>query len=1017
MQLHSSRANGRVPLSARIRTAPQACMRPAAHLTAVRDESVHQQRGNSPVLSLPYVNDSQFPKSRALEYNSKTTMTTDTSDSTPATTGSSHGTEEVKDGDIHLDNAALDGLNTAEALSLHQLMNDLTSCGVGSIVDLPQIIVVGEQSSGKSSVLEAITRVRFPVASDVCTRFATEIVIRKGPLQKVDVKIRFSGKREKVIKQRGFSVNNLPEIIEKAKVLMGLASENNREFSKDVLHIEVEGPDMSPLTLIDLPGIFHVENEKQSKDGIKMVKELADTYMKQKNSIILLVIEAHRGVASHAALKMAEEADVDRRRTLGVITKPDRASKDEATAHIKLAKNQDSTHKLGMGWHVLRNLESGVPEVDVDDLDARDAKEAAYFMDPPWSSITETDRGIGYLRTKLSKILYKHTQQSIQGVIDDIEKKLEERREELKQYGVERTGAKEMLVFLVGLCSEFEKLTRAAIDGNYQDNFFGNLTSPENRLRAELRSFHRVFDYTMKTRGQQYIIESRDKHQTDYEEELYLTDTLTEFLEQRPYNRQIPPLKSREEINHMLQKLAVENVGNELPGSCNSKLAIQLFQELSTPWKDITKYHIDNVLAVSRDFVQVLFKHLMGEQNTYPALEVFVKEHIDPFFQEIQHDLDKKRVELLDPYTEGYAVPLDAEFSKLVKRWVAERLARSLRSTPELKVESPKVGGTQRPTQEALARAIEINQVSDGGTFATERILDMAEAYYEMARRTFTDNVMNLAIERCLVRRLPEIFPAKKLAEIKEEKLIKVAAEPAATSARRRQLQDEITTLEQGLSKCKSWQPLPTRNSLGTTASSKKARDNNALAQVKMGKAKAESENQLPLPKTESFWSPPAPGPTPASTNPPSKKAPPVTGLAKPVGDVSKGDKSQTLTTTSLCEPGSSTLNNTASSSEQASPFAFLNASPPKASSSIFSTPSSGGLYGSSASTSTINPPGGQSTKSGFSSPTPPSSSGFSFGSSTRVFGKSSNDGPSSAQANNSESRLNTKWTFGSSPR
>lgn len=901
-------------------------------------------------------------------------MTANTNDSTPAATGSSHETEEVKDGSIHLDNAALDELNTAEALSLHLLMEDLTSCGVGNIVDLPQIIVVGEQSSGKSSVLEAITKVRFPVASGVCTRFATEIVIRKGAVQKVDVKIRFCGKPEEIIDQRGFSAADLPEIIEEAKVRMGLGSGNGREFSKDILHIEVEGPDMSPLTLVDLPGIFHVETLAQSDRGRETVNELVGAYMKQPNSIILVVVEANNQVARHAALAkaMAPGFDPKRQRTLGVITKPDLATKEDAMDHIRLAKNQDPTHKLEMGWHVLKNSGSD----DTDDLDLRDLNEVNFFTRAPWSSILETDRGIGHLRTKLSDILYKHTRQSIPGVIDDIEEKLEERQEELKQYGEERAGVKEMLSFLLNLSSEFVRLTRAAIDGNYADDFFGDLTSPENRLRAELRSFHRMFDHTMKTKGQRYIIESRDDYQTDSREELFLTDTLIEFRTQRPYNLAMPPVKSRHDINDLLQKLAVENVGKELPGSCNSELAIQLFRELSTPWEEITKHHVDNVLAVSRDFVEVLFKHLMGDQNTYPALEVFVKEHIDPFFQEIQNDLDEKKKELLDPYTRGYAVPLDAEFTKLVKRWVAERLAKTLQSTPEHKIEQ--WGGFGKSlTQDDLARAIEINEVSDGGTFATERILDMAEAYYEMARRTFTDNIMNLAIERCLVRRLPEILTPSKVGKMEDEELRRVATEPAANSARRRQLRNEIATLKEGLSKCKAWQPLP------TTSNSKKARDNSALAQVKKGKAKAEASSQSLPPRTGIFGSIPAPGPTPASINLLTKKAPPVAGPSKSFGGLFKTDKSQTPTAGGLFGPGSSALRNPAPSAKQNSPFSF-------------GTP--------------LGPPDGNSPFS-----KPPSFGGFSLGSSTPATttglfgGQSSDDGSSSTQTKNSESPSNAK--------
>ena len=52
-----------------------------------------------------------------------------------------------------------------------------------------KLVVVGDQSSGKSSLLEGLTGLSFPVASDLCTRFATQIVLRRAPAQEAGVKI------------------------------------------------------------------------------------------------------------------------------------------------------------------------------------------------------------------------------------------------------------------------------------------------------------------------------------------------------------------------------------------------------------------------------------------------------------------------------------------------------------------------------------------------------------------------------------------------------------------------------------------------------------------------------------------------------------------------------------------------------------------------------------------------------------------------------------------------------------
>ena len=49
--------------------------------------------------------------------------------------------------------------------------------------------MVGDRSSGKSSLLEGLTGLSFPIASDLCTRFATQIVLRRAPASEAAVSI------------------------------------------------------------------------------------------------------------------------------------------------------------------------------------------------------------------------------------------------------------------------------------------------------------------------------------------------------------------------------------------------------------------------------------------------------------------------------------------------------------------------------------------------------------------------------------------------------------------------------------------------------------------------------------------------------------------------------------------------------------------------------------------------------------------------------------------------------------
>lgn len=63
---------------------------------------------------------------------------------------------------------------------LLEKVDSLFACNTGNLVDLPQLIVVGHQSSGKSSVLAGTTGLPFPRDSTLCTRFATQIIFRRA---------------------------------------------------------------------------------------------------------------------------------------------------------------------------------------------------------------------------------------------------------------------------------------------------------------------------------------------------------------------------------------------------------------------------------------------------------------------------------------------------------------------------------------------------------------------------------------------------------------------------------------------------------------------------------------------------------------------------------------------------------------------------------------------------------------------------------------------------------------------
>jgi GTPase SAR1 family protein len=159
-------------------------------------------------------------------------------------------------------------------------------------------VVVGDQSSGKSSLLEGLTGLSFPVARDLCTRFATQIVLRRAPEAGVKITIipgpdaqadeealddllgfertltiedfdseKFQGIFDAVSNNTFIHfIRRMVVTVAQAAECMGLPGPSTtdlenveKRFSDDILKTELTGPDHHHLSVVDVPGLFHSE--------------------------------------------------------------------------------------------------------------------------------------------------------------------------------------------------------------------------------------------------------------------------------------------------------------------------------------------------------------------------------------------------------------------------------------------------------------------------------------------------------------------------------------------------------------------------------------------------------------------------------------------------------------------------------------------------------------------------------------------------------------------------------------
>lgn len=181
--------------------------------------------------------------------------------------------------------------------------------------------------------MEAITEILFPRRENLCTRFATEIVLHRLPDSAIATKIipdKARPAEQAQLANFKLSIRNfdeLPGLIESATKAMGLGDGTSdmtlRAFARDILSITICGPHCPQLTLVDLPGLIHSENESQSFDDVNLVSEQVERYIAEPRTIILPIISGKNDYANQVILRRGRSVDPDGSRTLGIITKPD----------------------------------------------------------------------------------------------------------------------------------------------------------------------------------------------------------------------------------------------------------------------------------------------------------------------------------------------------------------------------------------------------------------------------------------------------------------------------------------------------------------------------------------------------------------------------------------------------------------------------------------------------------------------------------------------------------------------
>ncbi|UKZ94349.1 uncharacterized protein TrAFT101_009225 [Trichoderma asperellum] len=691
------------------------------------------------------------------------------------------------------------------AKSSHRLnqIEKIRAHGVGDLVALPQLVVCGDQSAGKSSVLEGITGIPFPRQEGLCTRFPTEITLRHTESETVTItaSIRPHGSRAPEVQQtlaayrkEVADMSELPDIIQEVSRLMNIRgySDNNDgyAFAPDALRIEVAGSIGLHLSVVDLPGLISVANEEQTEEDVEAVHSMVTGYLQNSRTIILAVLQAGNDMANQPIIKLARSHDTLGQRTVGIITKPDLINQGTEAKLALVAKNQDNI-KLKLGFFLLKNpspseLKNGLT------MRERSSRELRFFSSASWvdQNLDMNRVGAEKLRIFLQDLLDTHIERELPKVREEIKKLLVVTELELKSMGDARPTIDLIRTFLTSLSMRFYELLQAALDGNYYSidaAFF--LGSESSRLRASIQKMNTSFANHMRNSGQ------KRKMTTDLEPNRSVPEVKDPKNHEPAYDiSQI--LVSRKGMIQWVKQVYSRTRGKELPGNYNSALLAELFREQSSRWPDIAETHIHSILKTVTQWIQLAVERLIPDDNMRSQIHIILQEWLEHTERVALEELEKLIAdEQRTPLTYNHYYTDNVQKYRLDTQKQAVQKAVQAEHDLHGKLHISNVSVDIEKFIAAIGSRITVDMDEQ----ACNNAITELQAYYKVAMKTFVDNVARQVIERHIIAPLPGAFCPNSVSQLSDEDLLRIGSESAKQIARREKLAAQAQGLKKSL--------------------------------------------------------------------------------------------------------------------------------------------------------------------------------------------------------------------------
>lgn len=384
-------------------------------------------------------------------------------------------------------------------------------------------------------------------------------------------------------------------------------------------------------------------------------------------------------------------------------------------------------------------------------IEDRHKREKNFFGSvPPWTALKKDRVGIYALKAFLGNLLYKHICNEFPGLVKDIEELSSSTLKELELLGPSRQTSADQRRFLTRLATTYRQEVERALNGNYDPEL---VSKSPLKLRMHLQNINDSFAEAMTLKGH-----------------------LKAFL---TVEGSIDPeyaafIDENQGILEWIREIYRDSRGAELPGTVNPVVVENIFRQQSKPWEPIANDYLEKVKAAVLAFNAVAFERMISDEDLREKLKFTLSKGgqttYDVVCEQLSTILKDERGGILQTVNQYYAESL----STIREERVVARL---------------KAKGFDDGSNFNMARVLASVHLSNEDQ-AVNDIHDILKAYYKVAIKRFTDNVVLQVTERHF---LGPGGPVKNLSPelisvLDDDLLMEIAGENFATSSARNEL-------------------------------------------------------------------------------------------------------------------------------------------------------------------------------------------------------------------------------------